>query len=35
VAHGLAALGEGEGPVHVLHEFVPCAKGPSAEELAR
>jgi hydroxymethylpyrimidine/phosphomethylpyrimidine kinase len=23
VAHGLAGLGAGEGPVHVLHEFVP------------
>jgi hydroxymethylpyrimidine/phosphomethylpyrimidine kinase len=26
VAHGLAALGDGEGPVHVLHGFVPRAK---------
>lgn len=26
VAHGLAALGDGEGPVHVLHEFVPRVK---------
>jgi hydroxymethylpyrimidine/phosphomethylpyrimidine kinase len=26
VAHGLAALGDGEGPVHVLHEFVRGGK---------
>ena len=26
VAHGLAMLGEGDGPVHVLHEFVSCGK---------
>jgi hydroxymethylpyrimidine/phosphomethylpyrimidine kinase len=24
VAHGLAALGAGEGPVRVLHQFAPC-----------
>jgi hydroxymethylpyrimidine/phosphomethylpyrimidine kinase len=26
VAHGLAALGDGEGPVHVLHQFTSCGK---------
>jgi len=26
VAHGLAMLGEGDGPVHVLHQFVSCGK---------
>jgi len=26
VAHGLASLGDGEGPVHVLHEFVRCGQ---------
>jgi hydroxymethylpyrimidine/phosphomethylpyrimidine kinase len=26
VAHGLAGLGRGEGPVNVLHPMVPCAR---------
>jgi hydroxymethylpyrimidine/phosphomethylpyrimidine kinase len=26
VAHGLAMLGEGDGPVNVLYEFVSCGK---------
>ncbi|MBV9204569.1 MAG: bifunctional hydroxymethylpyrimidine kinase/phosphomethylpyrimidine kinase [Actinobacteria bacterium] len=26
VAHGLAALGAGEGPVHVLHQFPACGE---------
>jgi len=26
VAHGLAMLGEGDGPVHVLHGFVSCGE---------
>jgi hydroxymethylpyrimidine/phosphomethylpyrimidine kinase len=26
VAHGLAMLGDGDGPVHVLYEFVSCGK---------
>jgi hypothetical protein len=25
VAHGLAGLGAGEGPVHVLHEYRPAS----------
>jgi hypothetical protein len=24
VAHGLATLGGGDGPVHVLHQFAAC-----------
>ncbi len=35
VAHGLAALGAGEGPVHVLHEFTACqADGPATRPRA-
>jgi hydroxymethylpyrimidine/phosphomethylpyrimidine kinase len=36
VAHGLAALGHGDGPVHVLHEFAaPVTAGEGAPELSR
>jgi hydroxymethylpyrimidine/phosphomethylpyrimidine kinase len=32
VEHGLAALGAGEGPVHVLHEFAACHVGGLASQ---
>jgi hydroxymethylpyrimidine/phosphomethylpyrimidine kinase len=32
VAHGLAALGAGEGPVHVLHEYRPATIGSHRDE---
>ena len=32
VAHGLAALGAGEGPVHVLHQYRPTTTGSRHDE---